>query len=352
MRLEAKIRKQYGDFLLDVEFAAGSSGPLALLGASGSGKSGTLRCLAGIDRPDEGRIILDGRTLFDSDKRINLPPQKRKAGYLFQQYALFPHMTVEQNITVCLGRLPRAQRQSRAAEWISLLRLEGTERLLPRQLSGGQQQRAALARILAAEPEVILLDEPLAALDGFLKGQLELELRDVLERFGGPVVWVSHDLGEVYRNCRRVCVLDNGRSSPVTGFPELMADPVTVSAAKISGCGNFTAVRPGPEPDMLDAPDWGITLRFARPWREGTAALGVRVDRVRPAAEGDENAFPCRVGRVVEDLDTVTAVLIPEGAAEGAMLRMRLGREQWARWSGTETLWAAIRPDDILLLRK
>ena len=128
MALTVRIKKRYGDFLLDVDFSAGSGEALALLGASGSGKSSALQCIAGIRRPDWGRIELDGQVLFDSQRGIDLPPQRRLIGYLFQQYALFPHMTVEQNIAVCLERGRRAE----ARELIALLRLEGTERLLPR----------------------------------------------------------------------------------------------------------------------------------------------------------------------------------------------------------------------------
>ena len=136
MALTVKIQKRYGDFLLDVDFSAESGEVSALLGASGCGKSVTLKCIAGIERPDRGCIELDGRVLFDSGKGVDLPPQKRRVGYLFQQYALFPNMTVEQNIAVCLGKLDKAQRQARTAELISMLRLEGMEKQLPRQLSG------------------------------------------------------------------------------------------------------------------------------------------------------------------------------------------------------------------------
>lgn len=122
MALTARIRKRYGDFLLDAEFSVENGETLALLGDSGCGKSVTLKCLAGIDRPDQGHIELDGRVLFDSEKRIDLPPQKRRIGYLFQQYALFPNMTVEQNITACLGHLEKSCRRERAAEWIAALR--------------------------------------------------------------------------------------------------------------------------------------------------------------------------------------------------------------------------------------
>lgn len=351
MALTARIRKRYGDFLLDVEFSVGNGETLALLGASGCGKSVTLKCLAGIDRPDQGRIELDGQALFDSEKRIDLPPQKRRIGCLFQQYALFPGMTVEQNITACLGRLEKKRRRERAAELIAALRLEGVEKLLPRQISGGQQQRTALARILASEPRVILLDEPLSALDSCLRWQLEQELQDVLSGFGGPAVWVSHDQGEVYRNCKRVCVLDGGRSSPAADLKELMADPGTVGAARVSGCKNFVPFVPGPEAGSASVPAWGITLRAAGVRRDGASVLGVRDNCVRPAAEGDVNAFSCRVRRVTEDIDAMAVVLSPEGAEKGAPpLRMEVDKGSWAALAGREQVWVSIAPENILLL--
>ena len=343
MALTVEIQKRYGDFRLDVGFSAGGGEALALLGASGCGKSAALRCIAGIDRPDRGRIELDGRVLFDSRAGVNLPPQRRRVGLLFQQYALFPNMTVEQNVTVCLSRRDRR----RAMELLSLLRLEDAARLYPRQLSGGQQQRAALARILAADPQAILLDEPFSALDSFLKWQLELELREALDRFPGPVVWVSHDQGEVYRNCRRVCVLEEGRSAPAADMESLMANPGTVSAARLSGCRNFVPVRPGPEPGLAEVPDWGLCLRIAAPWREGVTALGFR--RVHPAAPGEENAFPCRVVRVTEDLHALQVVLCPQGA-EGPVFQMELPKGAALPEDGC--LVAAVRPEDLMLLRK
>ena len=173
MALTVQIQKRYGDFRLDVDFTAEDGQALALLGASGCGKSATLKCVAGIDRPDRGRIELDGQVLFDSEADIDLPPQRRRVGLLFQSYALFPNMTVERNIAVCLGRLDRRERRRRTAELLALLRLEEQAALHPRQLSGGQRQRAALARVLAAEPRALLLDEPFSALDSFLRQQLE-----------------------------------------------------------------------------------------------------------------------------------------------------------------------------------
>lgn len=346
MALTARIQKRYGDFLLDVDLTAERS--LALLGASGCGKSATLKCISGVDRPDRGRIELDGRVLFDSETGVNLPPQERRVGLLFQSCALFPHMTVERNVSVCLGRLDRRARRERTAELLALLRLEGQAALYPRQLSGGQRQRAALARILAAEPRALLLDEPFSALDSFLKWQLEQQLREVLDRFSGPVIWVSHDRGEVLRNCPRVCVLEDGRSSPVTATAELMANPGTVGAARLSGCKNIVPARPGPAPGLAEVPDWGLTLRLSVPWREGVTALGVRAAAVRPAEPGEVNAVPCRVLRVVEDLSSAFAALRPEGASpEAPPLWMELPKGA----ALPDRLLAAVRPEDLILLK-
>ena len=350
MALTARIEKRFGAFQLAVDLMAETGQPLALLGASGCGKSVTLKCIAGIERPDRGRIELDGRVLFDSEAGIDLPPQRRRVGFLFQSYALFPHMTVERNVAVCLGRMDKRRRRERTAELLALLHLEDQAGLYPRQLSGGQQQRAALARILAAEPGVLLLDEPFSALDGFLKWQLEQELREVLERFPGPAVWVSHDRGEVYRNCSRVCVLEDGKSAPAASMAELMANPGTVAAARLSGCKNFAPVRPGPAPGLVEVPAWGLVLRA--PWREGAAALGLRADRVRPEEAGAVNAFPCQVVRVTEDVSSVFAALRPEAASPGAPpLWMELAKDAWAALPDRERLWAAVRPEDLMLLK-
>ena len=215
MSLIVDIEKKLGSFTLRSKFETGH-GTMALLGASGCGKSVTLKCIAGIMTPDRGRIVLDGVTLFDSEKHIDLTPQQRQVGYLFQQYALFPNMTVAQNIQCGIRTGSRAEKQQRAAQQLRRFRLEGLEKKYPTQLSGGQQQRVALARIQASEPKAILLDEPFSALDSFLKWNLELELSDLLSGFDGPILWVSHDLGECYRNCRTVCVIENGASGAVT----------------------------------------------------------------------------------------------------------------------------------------
>lgn len=347
MALTAHIEKRWGKFRLNVSFTAENA--LALLGASGCGKSLTLKCVAGVERPDRGRIELDGRVLFDSETGVDLPPQRRRVGYLFQQYALFPHMTVERNIAVCLRRLEKRRRQERLEELLSLLRLEGQRNLYPRQLSGGQQQRTALARILAAEPQAILLDEPLSALDSFLRWQLEGELREALERFSGPVVWVTHDLGEACRNCRRVCVLEGGTSAPVTDMEVLIKNPGAVSAARLAGYRNLVSCRPGGIPGTVEVPGWGLTLRCAAPWREGVVMAGLRT--VRPAEAGETvNVFSCRVLRVTGDVDSLQVLLRPRGAdAKAPPLWMELPKGAW-KPPAEGWLQAAVSPEDILLL--
>ena len=348
MSLTVDIRKQLGDFRLQACFTAENE-TLALLGASGCGKSVTLRCIAGILRPDEGRIELDGQVLYDSAARIDLPPQKRRVGYLFQQYALFPNMTVTQNIAVAVR--DKARRQETVEDLLRRFRLEDVARQRPRQLSGGQQQRAALARILASEPRAILLDEPFAALDSYLKYQLELELQDTLAQFPGTVLWVTHDRGEAWRSCRRVCVMDRGVSEPVVTMEELFRRPGTQSAARLSGCKNYAAAAPAG--DCVTIPHWGLTLHCGVPVPGDVTEVGIRSHHVHPAAEDGENCFSCRVDRVIDDVFGTIVLLRPEGSREGApLLRMELPKEAWAALPDHTRLTVSVAPEDILLLKQ
>lgn len=348
MALTVEIRKRLGSFSLEVSFRAEDGETLALLGASGCGKSVTLKCIAGILRPDEGHIELDGRVLYDSAARVDLPPQRRRVGYLFQQYALFPHMTVEQNIGTAVPR--RDRRASVVAEKVRAFHLEGLERKRPFQLSGGQQQRVALARILASEPALLLLDEPFSALDSYLKYQLELELADTLAAFPGPSVWVSHDRGEVYRNCRRVCVIDSGRSEPVRTMDELFRNPGTESAARLSGCKNYVSACPGGT--GVCVPDWGVEFRCAGAVPPETDLIGIRAHYIRPAGAGEVNALPCVVERVIQDVFETVLLLRPEGARpEAPVLRLAMEKAYLPPEVGSR-LTVSIPPEDILLLRK
>lgn len=207
--LYVDIVKKLDNFTLKASFNVDGD-VTALFGASGAGKSMTLKCIAGIEKPDSGVVQLNGRTLFDSSEHINLPPQKRRVGYLFQEYALFPNMTVKGNIEAGMRSLKKSERIDKTAELIDHFRLNGLENKRPSTLSGGEQQRVALARIFASQPEVILLDEPFASLDILLKSELIPYIKDIINGFGGESILVSHDADEVLSMCERVTEISSG----------------------------------------------------------------------------------------------------------------------------------------------
>ena len=234
MSLEVTIDKRFEGFTLHADFTAGNTAA-AILGASGCGKSMTLRCIAGVVKPDSGRIVLDGRVLFDSEKGIDLPPQQRNVGLLFQNYALFPNMTVEQNILCALKKeKDPAARKAACGSALRAMRLEELAHRLPSELSGGQQQRAALARILAGRPRILMLDEPFSALDGYLREEVEGEVGSLLSNFDGTALLVTHDRDEAYRLCREMIVMDSGEVLRAGTTKEVFADPRRLTAARLT----------------------------------------------------------------------------------------------------------------------
>lgn len=297
MKLYVRIRKKLRDFDLDVEFTA-RDGVFALLGASGCGKSMTLKIIAGIETPDEGQVIFNGRTLFDSDKKINLPPQTRRVGYLFQNYALFPNMTVAENILFAMSGTDD-EKNLKLKENLSRLKLDGLENSYPRELSGGQQQRVALSRILTSHAEFLLLDEPFSALDSFLKWQLELELLDVFKSYGNAAILVSHDRNEVFRLADRVAVLNAGKVDVLGTVHEIFSRPQTVAAAVLTGCKNISAARKISE-DKLFAEDWQLTLT-AKKIPDDLKFIGIHDHNLELRATAGENTFPFEIVRLVED---------------------------------------------------
>lgn len=287
MSIKVQIQRKLDSFLLDISFQS-ECRRIGILGASGCGKSMTLKSIAGIETPDQGHIEAEGRTLFDRADRINLKPQKRNVGYLFQNYALFPTMTVEKNIAAGL-KGSRQENEVRVREMVKKFQLQGLEKRLPGQLSGGQQQRVALARIMAYEPDVILLDEPFSALDMYLKDRLQQELMDMLADYRGTVIMVSHNRDELYRFSEELLIIDQGHIAAAGETKELFRNPVSREAARLTGCKNFSRAR-RVDAHTVEADDWGIILHTKGEIPEDVQWLGYRAHDFVPVwGERGEN---------------------------------------------------------------
>ncbi|TQI68612.1 ATP-binding cassette domain-containing protein [Clostridium sp. KNHs216] len=301
--LQVDIQKEIGSFSLRARFETDGE-IMGILGESGCGKSMTLRCIAGIERPDRGRILLDGETLFDSGRGINLPPQKRRVGYLFQSYALFPNMTVRQNILCGLrNEKEKAKRDEIYGQALVQLELSGLEDRRPTQLSGGQAQRAALARILVSRPRLLMLDEPFSALDSHLRVQLQMRMQGLLHELGGPVLLVTHSRDEAYHLCGRIGVMGNGDFLVCKETKELFANPENRQAAVLTGCKNIARAHKTGEFE-LEVPDWGVRLQTALPIRDEICAVGIRAHYFHPKSSG--NRHPVRfTGEMEEPFESI-----------------------------------------------
>ena len=300
MSLSVNIKKHFPTFTLDVNIDAQDE-TLGFLGESGCGKSLTMRCIAGIETPDEGRIVVNGKVFFEREAgkkpSVNLTPQERKTALLFQNYMLFPNLTVAQNVAAGIDRkTPKEQRDAQVANELRRFGLEGFGERYPSQLSGGQQQRVALARMLAAKPDILMLDEPFSALDAHLKGALEQNLSSLFEAFHGTVLYVSHDIDEALRFCDRIAVVDHGHVMEISTGNELVNNPRSTAGIKLSGCKNCTAAtRTGDHSVFL--PAWGITVNTQAPVPENVKCLGIRAFFLERAQANEPNAYHVRVVR-------------------------------------------------------
>lgn len=308
MSLEVDIRKRFPSFSLDVAFEAGDE-TLGFLGASGCGKSLTMRCIAGIETPDEGRIVVNGKTFFDSERKINLKPQERKTALLFQNYMLFPNLTVAENVGAGIGRdVPKAERRDVVDAELKRFGLESFAARYPAQLSGGQQQRVALARMLAARPGILMLDEPFSALDAHLKSVLEQNLVSLFDAFRGTVLYVSHDIDEALRFCDRIAVVENGSIMEIETGDDLVNRPQSVAGVKLSGCKNATVAEYVGE-HRVRLPKWGVEASTKALVPRDVVCLGVRAFYLERAEGPGENAYRVRVDRVSDSRFERTALL-------------------------------------------
>ena len=296
--LKVDIQKELKEFNLEMDFEL-KQGCLGILGPSGCGKSMTLKSIAGIVDPDSGFISLntgEETVYYDSNKKTNLKPQKRNVGYLFQNYALFPNMTVEENVAVGLGE---NQDKKIVSEMIERFHLQGLEKRYPRQLSGGQQQRVALARILAYGPDVILLDEPFSAMDTVLKERLRIELIKLLDYYNGLSILVTHDRDEAFQFCDEIIVMDQGKIIAKGPTHDVFENPGKVQVALLTGCKNISKIEVIDD-YHLKALEWGVTFEVSEKITSNISHIGIRAHDFTPAEKEDINVLDTTDAAILE----------------------------------------------------
>jgi molybdate transport system permease protein len=347
------IFKPLSGFALDVGFDI-SPEVLGILGASGSGKSMTLRCIAGLETPSSGKIAVNGKVLFDSAQGINVPSKDRRIGFLFQNYALFPHLSVAQNIAFGLQHLSESEQKLRVKELLISVQMSGMENRYPHELSGGQQQRVALARAIAPSPDLLLLDEPFSALDTHLRSQLEGELMQTLANYRGITLFVSHNLEEVYRVCKNLLVLAEGRPIAFDTKENIFDRPGNFTVALLTGCKNFSAAKPI-SVTVVEAIDWGCTLTVVEPIPKSLVSVGIRAHQLSFVSGCDrENTFVCWIASTVETPHRVTLYLklhSPPNHSQDYHLQAEVFKENWSAMKDNPFPWyVQIEPIRLILM--
>jgi molybdate transport system permease protein len=351
--LEIDLTKRLERFTLKVRLGAGR-GAVGMLGASGAGKSMTLRLIAGVVTPDSGRIVLNGRALFDSVTGKNVRCARRRIGIVFQDYALFPHMTVAENVGFGLSGLTEPERRRLVARHLQRMHIAELAERTPGEISGGQRQRVAIARCMAMEPDALLLDEPFAALDPHLRRQTEEQLRETLAEYKGAVLFVTHDMEEAFRFCSELVVLDGGQVIASGPRQDLFDRPRSVVAARLTGCKNIVAARRvGVDRIAVDA--WQCELRTDLPVPDGLTHVGVRSHQIAFESEvAGENTFPGWLVGTSEAPHEMTLYLrlqAPAQAGEPAHLQVDLPKDAWRALMERPQPWPVrLAPSRLLLL--
>ena len=350
MAIEVRIHREFDDFKLDVQFQS-ESRRIGILGASGCGKSLTLKSIAGIERPETGKIESAGKVFFDSAKKIWMPPQERNVGYLFQNYALFPTMTVEKNIGIAL-RCGKKEKEKKVRDMIERFSLQGLEKKLPGQLSGGQQQRTALARIMIYEPDMILLDEPFSALDSYLKEQTQRECLELLHDYPGTVILVSHSRDEIYRFSEEVLVMDGGKAIIKKTVKELFEHPQKVAAAKLTGCKNIEEIV-WKDGKHLYVPGWDMVIPAGMGNVGDAQAIGIRAHEFtteRTESDG-ELVFPVYKPEVKEDLFEYHVQFFTSERAKTPVV-WKVSKKLWDVGEKGVPKWLHLKREHILFLER
>ena len=298
--LKVNIEKELPSFNLKVNFEQ-DKGILGFLGASGSGKSMSLKCISGLEKPSKGQIILGDKTFFNSDQNINLTCQKRNIGFLFQNYALFPHMNVRENIELGLLKMNSSEKNKLSSEYIERFSLNELENKYPWQLSGGQQQRVALARALITSPDILLLDEPFSALDNHLRLNMEKELSSILKTYGGHVIFVTHDIGEAYRICDNIIIYDNGNALDNREKHLLFKRPKTLPEAILTGCKNISKAKKVND-NTIYALDWNEEFKVVSPVPDSIEYICIRDQHIEFINDNTEaNVYSFKVENIIEN---------------------------------------------------
>lgn len=348
------IQKQLPGFALDVSFSAGQK-PLGFLGGSGAGKSMILRCIAGLETPTTGRIVLNERVLFDSQQKINLPSRDRHIGFLFQNYALFPHMNVANNIAFGLPKgLSSREIKQRVESQLAAVQLPGYGNRYPAELSGGQQQRVALARALASQPGALLLDEPFSALDTHLRHQIEKLVIATLENYQGVTLFVTHNLEEAYRVCQNLLVVDDGVTVAHGVKHDIFEHPTTVRVAQLTGCKNFSRAV-AIDAQKVEAVEWGCILDAIEPIPESLSHVGIRAHQITFVDDANQpNTFPCWLADTSETQHRVSLYLKlnqPSTNVFDYHLQAEVFKEKWAIIKDRPFPWlVCLQPLRLLLL--
>jgi molybdate transport system ATP-binding protein/molybdate transport system permease protein len=356
MPIEVQVAKSLPEFTLDVSFVTGDA-PLAILGPSGSGKTMLLRTIAGLEKPEHGHVVLGGRVLLDTQRHVNVAARHRRVGLLFQHYALFPHRTVAENVGFALRAMPPEQRTRQVQALLDRAHISGLGHRYPRELSGGEQQRAALARALAIDPDALLLDEPLSALDTHLRSQTEAQLQELFAAYPRPTLLVTHNVEEAYRLSQQLLVLSRGRVAAFGAKEEIFRHPPSLEVACLTACKNFSRARTLSR-SAVEALDWGCQLHVAHALPGSVAHVGIRAHHIdfleASTSEGtNENVFPCWLVRSSETPFRITLYLRlhqPPGNSAEYHLQAEVFKEKWERFRNRPLPWHVRLSPELLFL--
>ena len=327
MSLHIDITKNLSSFNLDVSMES-KGGIIGFLGASGSGKSMTLKCIAGLEKPSKGKIVINDKVLFDSEEKVNVKTRDRKVGFLFQNYALFPHMTIKDNIEIGLDKISKEEKSKLSANYIKKFGLEGLESRYPWQLSGGQQQRVALARALITSPDILLLDEPFSALDNHLRASMERELVEILKDYEGTVVFVTHDIAEAYRVCDKIIVFDGGKAKDIRDKNVLFEAPQSLAEAKLTGCKNISKAKKL-DNNFIFAEGWNLKLKCLEEVKDNINYIAIRSHNIKLCKnEEEENVFEVLIENIVENPFDYTLYIRSIDSNKSDLINFTISKEE------------------------